>query len=284
MTPDDISLALPDGLRVAGLAWGPEDGIRVLALHGWLDNAASFSRLGPLLEGIRLVALDLPGHGLSDHFQTGWAHHFVDWVPAVLGALDALGWDSCRLVGHSMGAGISSLVPAVAPDRIERLVLIEGAGPLSGAAEGAPKRLAAALHDEAQRVERGPARPFPDLAVAIQARMRGSDLDEEAAGLLVSRGADVAAVGVRFRHDPRMKLRSRLRLTEEQVWAFLAGIPCPVLAIRASHGFPFPEDQVRERLARIPDCRVVEVEGDHHLHLTHPDRVVPVLQPFLDES
>lgn len=281
--PDDVSLVLPDGLRVAGLAWGPEDGIRVLALHGWLDNAASFSRLGPLLTGIRLVALDLPGHGRSDHFRAGWVHHFIDWVPVVLGALDALGWDRCRLVGHSMGAGISSLVPAVAPDRIERLVLVEGAGPLSGTAEGTPTRFAAALHDEAQLVERGPARPFPDLEMAVQARMRGSDLDEEAARLLVARGADVAADGVRFRHDPRMKLRSRLRLTEDQVRAFLAGIPCPVLAIRASHGFPFPEDQVRERLAQIPDCQVVEVEGDHHLHLTHPDRVVPVLQPFLVE-
>ena len=70
-------------------------------------------------------------------------------------------------------------------------------------------------------------------------------------------------------------------MTEEQVRAFLAAIACPVLVIRASHGFPFPADEAAARAARIPDCRVLEVEGDHHVHLTAPERVAAVVLEFL---
>ena len=152
---------------------------------------------------------------------------------------------------------------------------------MSGSAAGAPERFAAALADEAQLAERVDRGPHPDLHSAVMARMRGTDLDPDAARLLVDRGADVAADGVRFRHDPRMKLRSRLRMTEDQVRAFLAAIPCPVLAVRASHGFPFPDAEVRARLAVIPDCREIEVEGDHHVHLTAPERVSRIVTEFV---
>jgi pimeloyl-ACP methyl ester carboxylesterase len=283
MTPEEFTLELADGMRLAALAWGPEDGERVLALHGWLDNAASFARLAPRLEGIRTVALDLPGHGLSDHFPRGWVHHFIDWVPVVLAAVDALGWERLSLVGHSMGAGISSLVASVAPDRVRRMVLIEGLGPLSGSAEGAPERVAAALADEADLVHRADRGPHPDLRSAILARMRGTELDEDTARLLVERGVTATSDGVRFRHDPRLKLRSRLRMTEDQVRAFLAAIRCPVLAVRASHGFPFPPDDAQARLERIPDCRTLEVEGDHHVHLTSAERIARPVADFLTE-
>ena len=55
------------GQKIAAKVWGNEAGIPTLALHGWLDNAASFEPIAPLLEQCHLVAVDLPGHGLSDH-------------------------------------------------------------------------------------------------------------------------------------------------------------------------------------------------------------------------
>lgn len=68
-SPKDHLLDL-DGVEIAVRTWGAEDGIPILALHGWLDNAASFERLAPMLDGCFVVAPDLIGHGRSGHVAT----------------------------------------------------------------------------------------------------------------------------------------------------------------------------------------------------------------------
>ena len=179
-----------------------------------------------------------------------------------------------------MGAGISSLVPAIFPERVQRMVLLEGAGPLAAAAAMAPEQLSSALADE-KKLEDPPARVFPNLEAAVSARARDTELDLESSRLLVERGTERVEGGIRFTHDPRLKTRSRTRLTENQVGAFLSAISCPVLAVRALEGWPFPEDFVMALMAMIPDLERVEVEGGHHVHLTHPERVAPVINRFL---
>jgi pimeloyl-ACP methyl ester carboxylesterase len=123
MTVRDLTLELPH-LRLAAREWGPAEGMPALALHGWLDNAASFDRLAPLLPEHHLVALDLAGHGRSQHRHPSVVHHFIDWAPEVVAVADQLGWESFELIGHSMGAGISTLVAGTFPDRVRRLVLL----------------------------------------------------------------------------------------------------------------------------------------------------------------
>jgi len=274
----EIDLEIPH-LHLAAREWGPVDGRPVLALHGWLDNAASFDRLAPLLPELHVVALDLTGHGRSQHRPPGVNLHFVDWVPEIAAAADALGWDRFSLLGHSMGAGISSLMPAIFPERVQRVVLLEGAGPLAAAADKTPELLVSALADE-KKLEGSTARMFPDLKTAVSARARDTELDLESSRLLVERGTERVDGGIRFTHDPRLKTHSRIRFTENQVWAFLSAISCPVLAVRALAGWPFPEDIVKARLALIPDLEQIEVEGGHHVHLTHPERVAPVINRF----
>ena len=114
-------------LTFHGRCFGPVDEIPVLALHGWLDNAASFTRLGPLLTGCRVIAIDQRGHGMTDHLNR--PYHIWDGVPDVIGILDALGWEQAILLGHSMGAAVATLVASAYPDRIEALWLVEGLGP-----------------------------------------------------------------------------------------------------------------------------------------------------------
>jgi len=279
MTGRERTLDLPE-LRVAAIEWGADDAPPVLALHGWLDNAASFGRLAPLLDHLHLVAIDLPGHGQSARFPAHCSRHFVDWVPVVLGAANAIGWERFSLMGHSMGAGIATLVPAVAQERIDRLVLLEGAGPLSSPADDAPVQLTRALRSEAE-VAASEASVHMTLEAAVTARMKNSDLDRRAARMLVERSVEPVARGVRFSHDPRLKTSSRIRLTEDQVLAFLGKIECPVLIVRAKQGWPFPEQIVARRLEAIADLRTAWVEGGHHVHLIHPERVAPLVREFL---
>jgi pimeloyl-ACP methyl ester carboxylesterase len=147
-------------------------------------------------------------------------------------------------------------------------------------AEDAPGLLRAALEDE-RRVASASRRVHSSLEAAVAARCRGTDLDPKIARDLVERSVTATDGGVRFTFDPRLRSRSRWRFTELQVEAFLAAIDCPVLAVRASSGWPVPEDRVESRLRAIPDVRRVDIDGGHHVHLTHPERVAPTVLEFL---
>ena len=69
---------------LAALRGGDPSGPKLLCLHGWLDNAASFLPLAPHLAGFDWVALDLPGHGASSHRAPGYDYAFADWLHDVL--------------------------------------------------------------------------------------------------------------------------------------------------------------------------------------------------------
>ena len=74
-----------DGLTYRGIEWGNPEGPLIIALHGWLDNALSFSVLAPHLAQFRLVALDLSGQGHSDHRSADATYHIWDDVPSAIG-------------------------------------------------------------------------------------------------------------------------------------------------------------------------------------------------------
>ncbi|MDC3379499.1 alpha/beta fold hydrolase [Planctomycetota bacterium] len=282
MTPEELVLDLP-GLRVTALAWGPADGQPVLAFHGWLDNAASFSKLAPLLPGRRVVALDLPGHGCSDWRPAGVHYHFVDWVVDVAAAADALGWDRFEVIGHSMGAGVACLLAGTLPERVTRLVMLEGMGPLSCVPEDAPGRLARSITSRTRREGKQP-REHADLDAMVQRLLKGAETHhtEETARLLVERGTRATeSGGVTWSADPRLRGLSPLRISEEHVHAFLAGIACPTLIVRARAGLPFEPSWATERMRKLHDGRWVEVEGGHHVHLVDAPAVAAAVVPFL---
>ena len=79
LVPDEIRVRLPH-IELAAQAYGPPDGRPVIALHGWLDNAATFARLAPKLPGLRIIAVDLAGHGHSEHRPSGAGYALWDYV------------------------------------------------------------------------------------------------------------------------------------------------------------------------------------------------------------
>lgn len=251
----------------------------VLALHGWLDNAASFEPLAPLLSNLDILALDLPGHGLSDHRPAGQHYHFVDFVADVIAAADAIGWERFSLLGHSMGAGIASLIAASFPERVERLVLIEGLGPWGDNPKDCADHLAEATRQllDASESRR---RHYPSLQPIIRARMQAGSLGEAAARRLVERNTDTDTDGVYWRTDPRLRYRSPIYITEEQVQGFLPRIQAPTLFIRDAERIVPTQYNWAQRETLIADLRVVKLPGGHHLHMENPEPVVEAIQTF----
>jgi pimeloyl-ACP methyl ester carboxylesterase len=280
---DRLDIALG---TIALLRSSEPSGSRVLALHGWLDNAASFVPLAPLLHGIDLVAPDLPGHGRSAHLPAGADYSFAGAVNAVLDIADALGWDRFTVLGHSMGAGIGSLLAAACPGRIERFVAIEALGALAETPERTVPRLREAI--AATRALRNKRlRVFPDIATAVRARMQANALSEPVARLLVERGlapapSDANGSGYVWSSDPRLTLPTMLRTTEEQVRNLVAGIECPTRVIYADPAQPYlPDDLRRQRTALLPRGDMRVLAGGHHLHMEQPGAVAAAIGDFL---
>ncbi len=267
--------------RLAALRFGQTDGIPVLALHGWLDNAASFVPLAAQLDGLDLVALDLPGHGFSAHLPPGADYALAGTVHVLLDAADALGWTRFAVLGHSMGAAIGSILAVAAPERVTRLVAIEALGALADEATHTAARLRESV--TARRALTGKRlRVFPDIDTAVRARIQANDLSETVARLLVERGVRAADGGYVWSSDPRLTVTTAVRMTEAQVHDLLQHIQCPTRVVYAEPAQPyFPESLRRERAAALPHGELVVIPGSHHLHMEDPVAVAAAIADFL---
>lgn len=274
MIVQEISLKGSGG-ELAAKRW-PGSGERVLALHGWLDNAGTFDGLAPLLPETDLVCLDMPGHGLSYHRPPGVIYHFVDWVPEVFCAADALGWERFSLLGHSMGGAIASLAAGTFAERISKLILIEGIGPFSSPDREAPALLRKAL---LYRPSQGK-QYYPTELAAID-RLAKRDLERHSAEALAKRALQKSDDGWFFSYAPEARLTSRQRLSETQVRAFLEEITCPTLLIQAKDGLKASE-AYHERHKFVSNITILELEGRHHLHLDTPEVVAQPIREFLE--
>ncbi|MEO8159900.1 MAG: alpha/beta hydrolase [Arenimonas sp.] len=267
---------------LAALRAGRPGAPRLLALHGWLDNAASFVPLLPFLSGFELVALDLPGHGGSQHRAPGYDYMLVDWIHDVLDALDALGWERARLLGHSMGGAIATMVAVSAPERIERLALIEALGPLAGEAADAGTRLRQAVRARRALDAGRPPKLIAQLEQAVDARLAVSNMSREAARLIVTRNLREVAGGYAWRSDPRLTLPSHLRVEEGFIRAWLRALEVPTLVLCADPAPAYFTPALRDaRLAEVPEASLAVLAGGHHLHMEQPEAVAEVLRPFL---
>jgi pimeloyl-ACP methyl ester carboxylesterase len=270
--PVERRIALPQ-MNLAAQVWGDDAQPPLLALHGWLDNAGSFARLGPLLASrYRVIALDLPGHGHSDHLAPSASYHYMDYVRAILGVADALQLSRYSLLGHSLGAGVASLVAAAMPERIERLLLIEGLGPLGDDGSHTLQRFRDALTSRA--APRKPLREFRDIDQAVNARCLASGMQAELARPIVERGLIETEGGWRWRSDPRLTRPSAVRLAESQVHALLHGIRAPTRLLLAQPTTPYlPTLPMQVRADCVTTIAVSHLAGGHHLHLEHPQAV-----------
>lgn len=276
----EIQLDSPRG-RIAGLRSGTPGGPPLLALHGWLDNAASFTPLRPWLDAFDWVALDFPGHGASTHRVAGYDYNFVDWIHDVLDVLDGLHWPRAHLLGHSMGAAVATMVAAAAPERVAKLVLIEALGPLAGAAETAGERLRAAVHARRTAAQR-PRKLIASIDTAVRSRLAVGDMRPDAARLIVERNLQAVAGGWRWRSDPRLVLPSHLRITEEAALSIVAAVQAPTLLLAADPAPPYFTVPMRQaRLARLRNGHEKVLPGGHHLHMEQPEVVGPMVRDFL---
>lgn len=266
LDPSECSqrISLPSAQLALELHGEPDKPL-LICLHGWLDNLASFHLLAEKLKkDFQLLLVDLPGHGCSEPLADG-AHYYI-WqnIETLYELLQALGVERANLLGHSMGGVVASLFSGTFPEKVETLVLLDSLGPMTSSAEQTPEQLAKAIIDSQKKPSQ--LRVFADLQSALAARKKSSPALSDTALLpIVKRNLISVDKGLSWRTDRRLRHSSKVRLSEEQVLAFLAKINADVLIVLAKQGI-VPKAWLKQRLEVLAHHQLIEVEGHHHFH------------------
>lgn len=138
-----------DGGRLHAGIWDPIEVAEgaavptVLAIHGVTSSHLVWPHVVAQLPHTRIIAPDLRGRGASRDLagEGGMAAHARDMIAV----LEALSIESLPVIGHSMGGFVSVVLAHLAPQRVERLVLIDGGLPLNAPAGLDPEDLVQAI-------------------------------------------------------------------------------------------------------------------------------------------
>ncbi|MEZ5470328.1 MAG: alpha/beta hydrolase [Marinicella sp.] len=271
---------------IAALQWGTGKPKKILALHGWLDNAASFWHLAPLLvkHGFEITAIDFPGHGHSDHRAPGHNYGFIDYVIDIQAVVEQMD-QPITLLCHSMGAAIAVMYAAAYPEQIKQMVLIENLGPVPPYQPGkAAKSLREAL-DLWSKHSLEHKRFYSNIEQAIKARQQATPMDADIIKPLVERGLCQTTKGYHWRTDKRLRLRSFFRMSEQQVEEFLQASQVPtqlIIADPTTYALDYP--MLKDRIKALNPDRLDKLPGDHHLHMTDAKTVAKSLIEFITNS
>ncbi len=278
------------GIRYHLRRWGREGAPKLIVLHGWMDVSASFQFLVDALRGDwQVFAPDWRGFGLTGNAGTD-SYWFPDYFADLDRLLDHIEPDRpATLIGHSMGGHISSLYSGIRPERVGRLVNLEGFGMADTDPAKAPERYAKWL-DELRAAE-----GFRDYAnfdeLAQRLRKNNPLLTPERAAFLAPHwGRENAAGRVELRSDSAHKIINPVLYRAQEAFACWKRIAAPVLWVQGEgtkiidfHKLTPEELHARKRMHRNLREALIPDAG-HMLHHDQPELLARVIEAFLDET
>jgi pimeloyl-ACP methyl ester carboxylesterase len=290
MTPSHSEFLSIRGLRYHIRHWGQFERPCIFMLHGWMDVSASFQFVVDALQcEWHVIAPDWRGFGLTDKAPGG-----TYWIPDYLADLDAilkhytLG-EPARIVGHSLGGNVAMVYSGVRPERVAKLVNLEGFGLQPIGPEQAPQRYAEWLNEE-----RDPPTmtDYPSCeAVAQRLKKNNPRLTDEKAEFLAQHWAAAGEDGRwHILGDPAHKRVNPVLYRIDEVLACWSRIAAPVLWVEADHPHflrwmgnrQAAREEVDRRISSIPRVTRAMVENaGHMLHHDQPEIVAGLIESFL---
>ena len=287
------------GLRYHALQWGDSrlatpQRPPLLMLHGWMDVAASFQFVVDALPADRwVVALDWRGFGLSET-PAADSYWFPDYLGDLDAALDALFFSqgtpgqAIDLLGHSMGGNVAMIYAGVRPERVRRLINLEGFGMPQSKPEQAPKRYAQWLDELKQPAQ---LRTYDSVdAVAQRLRKTNPLLRPERAAWLAPHWSRQRADGLwEILGDPAHKRANPVLYQKAEVLECWKLIQAPLLWVEGDQtdlskwwGNRYPRADFEARLALVPQVqKQVLSPAGHMLHHDQPEALAACLDTFL---
>ncbi|MCG2777867.1 MAG: alpha/beta hydrolase [Desulfobacterales bacterium] len=263
MTEPIMKRAMGDGIEIQLAQWEGEEKA-ILCIHGITANSRCWDVIADALSPSHTVlAMDLRGRGLSGAPSTGYSmeHHSRD----ILAVLDDLGLERVVLMGHSLGAFISLIFGAKHPERVDRIILVDGGGKLS---EDQLVKVFAGIKPSLDRL----GKVLPSFEAYLDLMKEAPFLKNWSQALETYYQYEVEEVsgGVRTRINPVHIEEERINLGKVDISQFYGEISCPVLILRATEGMLarddvlLPEDVTERMVREIANVRRVDVDGTNH--------------------
>ena len=286
MKPSQSHIHTIRNLRYQVRTWGDSAAPKMFLLHGWMDVSASFQFLVDCFQREwYVVAPDWRGFGLTEWAAGGY------WFPDYYADLDALleiyqPDMPVNLVAHSMGGNVACTYAGIRPQRVARLVSLEGFGMGRTAPDQAAGRYQQWL-DELRAPPRFNSYTSFD-AVAARLKKNNRRLTDEQAHFLAQHWAkQTGPAEVTLRSDPKHKFVNPVLTRLEELLACWRQVTAPVLWVTGdeTNGRGWRTDSVQqlaERKAAFRDFREIELQDcGHMMHHDQPVKLAAIIEGFL---
>lgn len=239
----------------------------VVLLHGYLESMLVWEEFVPhLYKQVRVVTLDLPGHGIS--VVAGEVHTMEYLADTVADALRSLGIARCTLVGHSMGGYVALAFCERHPDMLDGLVLLSSTPNADTPEKAENRRREIALVQAGKKDALARVAPAAGFAEDNRERMK-DQIEDLAEQVFVTEDAGITALlnGMIARKDRNEMLRNT---------------PVPVLFI-LGHKDPYiPLEAAEKMVAEHPRAQVVWLENSGHMgFLEEPEATARAILGFV---
>lgn len=274
-------------LRLHYLDWGNSSAPTLILLHGGRDHAHSWDWTArELRKDWHIVAPDLRGHGDSDWSPDG-SYQIHDYVYDFAQLIEALGDEQVTIVAHSLGGYVASRYAAIFPEKVRKLVSIEGIGlpprEVSAFSQGAMPDVWRRWVETRRTLAGRPSRRYPTMEAALE-RMQSENkhLSAEQAYHLTVHGCRRNEDGsYSWKFDHYVRSYNPLIESERQMQEIWSAIACPLLLCQGKDSFL--SDPAKDGCTRFfRDSRIEYFENaGHWLHHDRFDHFLQVVKDFL---
>jgi len=277
-------------LRLHYVDWGNVGAPPLVLVHGGRDHARSWDWVArELRRDFHVIAPDLRGHGDSS-WALGGHYTLAEFTLDLAQLIDLLDVPKVALVGHSLGGAVSIQYAAVFPERVAKLVAIEGLGPppqIVGRLASRPawERIAEWIEQVRDFSARQPRRYESIEAAAARMEAENAFLSPEQAQHLTLHGVNRNEDGTfSWKFDNYVRIFYPQRYDAGETRELWGRIVCPTLLVHGTESWAGnPASDGRADV--FSDVRVANIEGAAHwVHHDRFDAFVRVVRAFLDEG
>ncbi len=265
--------------------WGQPDAPKLFYLHGWADTGTTFQFvIDAMQSNWQVIAIDWRGFGKTEHQNS--CYWFPDYLADLDLILEAYSPDEAvTLIGHSMGANVASLYAGIKPERVNRLINIEGFGLSDSDPNNAPVTYRRWLEKQESTPKFNGYLSYDELVPRITKRSPTMKLDR--AAFVAKEWAYEDSDGhVSLRADPYHKLPNAIQYRRSEAEACWNNITARTIFIWGEHtNFNKEMDLMRNMTSANHPFTKAEIvcikNTGHMIHFENPESLAVVLEDFL---